>query len=356
MKVEAKALAAVLSRVLPLCKSRSTLPILTCVKISAKIGEPDKLTVHATDLDAHAAVSCDCDGELPPMCVDAQSLRFLAHTAEGTMSIYPENKRLLVEGAGAARLGVFPPEEYPNWPDENPKALGVNAGDLANCIERVSWACADPGKPGTPLWHEVVRVHTEEKFIECCGTDQNEFAFVKLPAIAAKATFLVPVKQVPLLVQAMRAPDAQVYLCPNFVFVTSDYLKVAVRLAEEGYPNLGILLDRPRKNLNLPEIPALVQTFETIKALSHGEVWCKTELTFIPDSLHVKAVTKEGWFTRDFKVKNDWTGDLRVDAFKATRVFQHAGPEAKASLAEGHALFLQDGDYLYSLALLKGKE
>src|SRR5882762_8558996 len=113
MKVKTKEFAVALAKVLPVIKTRTTIPILSCVKLSSVLD--GKLHVTASDLDAFASANCPCtdDEQGINVCVSADMIRQLAHQPVEELELTVKGDWLTVKGNGSARLGVHTAEEFP---------------------------------------------------------------------------------------------------------------------------------------------------------------------------------------------------------------------------------------------------
>lgn len=351
MKAKAKELSAALSRILPVLKTRTTWPILSCAKLEAK---EDTLTAYATDMDAFSASSCPCQGDLEPVCVDATLLNYMVHHAVDDVELKLTDRRLVVEGSGTAHLVMHDPAEFPAWPQEKATPLGLNTADLAACIKGVAWATEPNPKITVDIWREVVWVKTTEKTLECAGTDGKEFAYVKQAGIAAPSEFIFPAKQASLLVDALLVGGGDIKLSENWVSTESASLRVAVKLAQGKYIPVDYLLKQEARPIGVFQICRLVDTLQTIKALGHGEAWMPCVLDLEAEQVRVSYQGNNNRFDRC--LPHQLEGEpcrIKFDTEKALSVFSHVQPGAKASMND-RTLRFDDGDYTYSLALIRG--
>lgn len=350
MKTKAAEFSAALSRVIPLLKVRSTAPILFCAKLEAKEG---KLSCTTTNLDAHACASCACDGDLEPVCVDAASLNYVAHHAAEIveMKVKTDSRRLVFDSKGSAHLGILPWEEFPPWPSEKSKAIGIEPFALSTAIKGVAWA---PDKDNdVDLWRQCIWVRTTEKQLECCGCDGKELAYVVQPLISARAEFLLPVTQADLLVDALNTGLATLSLSDTFISTDSEKFKVAIRLAEGTYPPVADVTKQESQPLGVFQVCRVTDALQTIKALGREDEYIECRFEVFPDHVRITHHGKN-FFECTLPHEGERTLSFKLDVERAVRVFNHVMPGAKASLGKSSLIFA-DENYTYCLGLIRGE-
>jgi DNA polymerase-3 subunit beta len=356
MKTQAAKFAAAVAGVQPLIKSRATVPILTCLKVWAADG---LLTVVATDFDAYASVSCPCEGDLEPICVDAQQLEYLARQAkpDEMIDFSIENGKLVVRSNGTARLSILDAAEFPKWPTLSGTNLGVNALDLADCIGGVIWATEPNPKVTIDRWRELVWVKCTAKSIEACGTNSKELAYVNKPVISAAVEFLFPSKHAKLLVDALNGGASEVTLNDKFISASSGTAQVALKLAEGKYVPIQYVIGQrntPLGPLGSVEMAPILEALHTIKALGRDEEYLPAKIEFGPFGIRILFHTERVNFEKVIEHKHEGPPILiRVDVARAIRVFSRVHPAAKAAVGDQSILFFC-GDWTYALGLLHG--
>jgi len=353
MKIKAKEFGVCLSRVLPLCRKQTTLPILTCVLVQAAKGS---VRVTGTDIDAFAAATCDCEDDLEPICVDAVALNYLVHQAEGDVVLIKGERGCLVEtDKGNAMLGIQPGAEYPPWPSQKSTALGINTTDLAQCIKNVEWAATAPDRFNPDMWKESVWVRMTAKTMECCGTNSKEFAYVKMAAVCAPGEFLFPAKSANLFVEALQTGANSVHLSESWIATVGDRFEVAIKLTDEKYIPVEYLVNQDQQPLGKLDLPALLDSLHTIRALGHNEPWIPVHIEFSRDGIVIRSCEQKNHFERTLPGRFEKKHKINVDALRAIKVFSHVKPEATAGIGSASLMF-QDGDYTYALALMAGRQ
>lgn len=354
MKTKAKEFSVALGRVLPLLKTRTTLPILTHVKLIAGMGV---LQVVATDLDAYALASCQCEGDLTQVCVDGASLKYLVSQAGEEISMELEAGKLIVKGNGTASLSTLPAVEFPEWPEEG-TGIGIPVADLAECIKAVAWSTDLNPKITIDLWKECVWIRTTSKSIEACGCNGREFAYVNRPLICVPAQFMFPAKQADLFVDALNTGAEVVALSDKYIMSESPTFQVAVRLAEGKYMPVEFLLTQQNEPLGLlgsVELAPVLEGLHTIRRLDWGADYLPARIEFEPEQITILFRSERANFEKSIPRKHEGKPvAIHVDVDKAIRVFSHVQPGAKGFLGKG-AILLACGDYTYALGLLIGK-
>lgn len=87
------------------------IPILACLKIE---GHGGHLTIDGTDMDTWLSVDVECDGEMPPACVEAQKLRAAIAVGEsGDLTMKLGDSLALKGDAGSSRVSTLKASDFP---------------------------------------------------------------------------------------------------------------------------------------------------------------------------------------------------------------------------------------------------
>lgn len=362
MKVKTKEFSVALGRVLQVIKTRTTIPILTCVKLSSLGG---KLHVTASDLDVFASANCPCTEDEPGIacCVSADMIKQLAHQPIEELELTVKGDWLTVKGNGSARLGVQPTDDFPKWPDTEGIALDLEPAELSECVKGVCWASNPTGKVITDHWMEAIWLQLSHHGIECCCTDGKEFAYVNKPIKLAAvnkdvgAMLMFPVKAAKILIDALDTGANKIVLGNSHLCATGDTIDVAIHLMQGKYIPVDFILraqQTPLGPLGSVEVAPILDSLQMIKALAGEEPWINVRFEFQESKCTLVFQGKASNFDREFPCS--FTGKpvgFSVDGIRAIRVLRHLQPGAKAGLTDGTVLFL-DGDWTYALALLLG--
>lgn len=359
MKVKTKEFAVALAKVLPVIKTRTTIPILSCVKLSSLGG---KLHVTASDLDAFASANCPCAEDDPgiSVCVSADMIRQLAHQPVEELELTVKDGWLTVKGNGSARLGVHSAADFPTWPETEGVTINLEPEELSECVKGVSWASNPAGKVITDNWVEAIWVQLSTAGIECCCTDGKEFAYVNKPVKVPKvgSMFMFPVKQAKILTDALDTGATKITLAKGHLCATGDAIDVAIHLLRDKYIPIDFILraqQTPLGPLGSVEAAPILDSLRLCKTLAGEEPWINVRFEFEEGKCTLVFQGKASHFEREFAC--NFAGKpvgFSVDGIRAIRVLSHLQAGAKAALTDGTVLFM-DGDWTYALALLIGE-
>lgn len=351
MKIESKKLAAALSKVIGIVGRRTTLPILGCVLIQSR---ENTLEITATDLDCWATAKCECDGKLDPVCVSGRLLHGLIQNAPEWVSITIEGNRLIVEGNGRAGVSYLEAKEFPPFPINKLKKIGVNPVDLADCIEGVAWA-AKPKSIDRPKL-QTINILLSAKSIRCEASDGHVLSRMTRALIATDAEFMLPVAVSGLVCECLRGENATVELSENWLVVHSDSLVSAARLFDGKYYNLDQMVKVERESVGSVSIADLIRAFSTIVGLAKDKDFCPAVITPHKKELVVEFQDD----VNEFKVALD--GKFSGNPFRLSAAlgekFLRACPDpdnAKLDRTDMNSIIVESGDYLAVLMLLSEK-
>lgn len=357
MTTKPKEFLVALSRVIPLAKGRTTIPALSCVQLRGTAG---RLTATCSNLDAHAAASCPCEGELPFVCVDALALQYLVQKAndgfEDSLVTLDIGTQLKVVGNGTSHLSINPGEEFPAWPNSYGAPLGVPTEDLAECIKRVAWATEINPKISLDLWKEVVWVKTTAKTLECAGCNGKEFAYANRALICGAAEFMFPSKLAPFLCESLNT-GGDLLISDNWISTTSETFKTAViRANTNKYVPIQFLLGQQQTPLGVLgslEMDAILDALHTIRKLDPESIYLVVKFEFEPEQLRISFKNVRASY--EVETDHEYKGPpltVKFDVDRAIKVFSHLASGSKVFMGAESMLFAE-GDFTYALATLK---
>ena len=192
--------------------TRTTTPVLTCLKLSGKDGE---LTLRATDGQISLAlavpnVEVAAQGEA---LVPADKLGQIVRTCEdSTVSIAMDKTVATVKGEGSTfKIFGYDPKEYPAGKD--PQVTGafeVTAETLRRLIGRTIFATA---VENARFAINGVLMERKGKRIRLVGTDGKRLAVASGGCSGdGEMTFIVPSKSLNILLKMLSDPDAKVVI------------------------------------------------------------------------------------------------------------------------------------------------
>lgn len=325
-----------------LAQERSTLPILNCVKLSFEEG---RINITATDLDAYAMASCECDMPvflLDPICVNAKTLGALLNGEDVKFKM--DEQKLVVKSIGEARLPTMDAAEFPAWPKAG-KELILPANDLADCLH-VAWA-TDDKQIARPACGGV-SVELTAKSMRAGGFSGMLMAVETKLLICPTANFLFPAKHALLLGQALQG--GRVLLSDNFVEAKNEKLSVAVKLMDMPWFPVDKLLEVQRERLGIIDAKAMLDALTTIEQLAgENQDFTKVSLVFTAKEL-VISYQGDNSYTTSLPGKYQ-PAEIMFNCKLARKAFKNCrSDESLASLANN--LVLEAGDTTTCLALL----
>lgn len=353
MKIKTQDLTAAVNQVSPICTGRTTLPILTHMRVSAKDGQ---LEISGTNLDCYETAKAPCEGDIDPVCIPAGHFTHLCNSGNGEVSLEIVKDRAIIKSGWNAELPTLPAVEFPPFPDSKVKAIGVPVVDLADGIDGVEWAQADPKLSRWVLEH--VFIECKPKVMEVTATNGKKFAFFSRPLICASFSCLLPGVYAKQFAAALRKPGAIFSASENWAAVNYDSGSFCVKLAEgEKYPNAKPILGEEVKLLGDINREALLFHLSHIDHLSRDEMFARARFMFDDKGLEIAC--------GENKLRNAYSGTIEgkfplanfeCDARILMEGLKKAGQDIIAlSYAEAKTSFT-DGDFRYITALLSMKQ
>lgn len=238
--VNRDALAEKLQTVLSVVSTRTTLPILGNILMTA---ESDVLQLAATDLDL--SVSC----KIPAKVTKAGTTTIPARTFAEMVRELPDedvvvnvtgNRMEIKTGRGVYKISGMPAEEFPKLPAMPPSGENRIPGDLLKSMVRrtVYAASVDPTRPALNgiLWQ------ANGKGMHMVATDGHRLARVTVSEnklASHDGDVIIPPKALSLVLKILGDQDSEVGVTlgeKNILFHVGDTV-VTSRLIEGPYPN-----------------------------------------------------------------------------------------------------------------------
>ena len=142
LKINNTALASALSRAEKIVESRSTIPILSSVKL---VASNDTLEIVTTNLDMEYRQTLECFCDKPfSVCVDAKRLAQMASVASKDITMGPGDGNLAVKSGRSKWIApTLPADDFPIMPvSELPDAMDIEGVTLSSIIDRTVWAAS----------------------------------------------------------------------------------------------------------------------------------------------------------------------------------------------------------------------
>jgi DNA polymerase-3 subunit beta len=231
-------------RVAALAPSRSTVPILECLKIEAA---GCSLGLTASNLETTITEAIDApDGTPWAGCADARRLLdFVGSLRKGVdVSLTLAEGKLIIAGGGAsARFLALPGEDFPHVipsPDRQPAT--VPAAALARALRFCLPAAATEA-----LRHYINGVYLDAENISV-ATDGHMMARCRLPQLdLPERGCLVPLPAVEVLLKVLREGNVTVTASDRLLVIAGDRWVLSSKLIDGTFPDWRRVLP-PREN------------------------------------------------------------------------------------------------------------
>jgi DNA polymerase III subunit beta len=283
MKLETKALSEALKNLKPILSHRTTLPILSCVKLHT---ERNRLHITASDLDQFQVERIECDGEIGPVCV---GFYHLSNSIGGEGVSIKLGKDLLTIGCdfGTTELATLSAEEFPASPKmEKSKSLGVSCEDLGNAMGLVSWAASDD-----PTRYNIqsVFISSESKKLQAVSTGGRELALVDLALIGSDFELTVPSGLSGNMAFALSRKGAELSANESWIKVSHESGWYACKQIDGKYPNYRQVIPAKKTLLGEVDAAALKELFGRCLGFSTAKE-AKGVFTFSKDGVEVDFI------------------------------------------------------------------
>lgn len=228
LTIDRKAFLSALTTATACVPSRISLPILSCVRLTAN----GNLTISATDLDVALSVSAPADVVKPnAACVAAHRLKAAVGMMRGeSVGIEMKAPHLIFEdGTACLRLPFLPTEEFP--PDPPMDVTNEAELELAPALKATLPFVCDPVKQRHVL--EGVCLQGDGRELIAVATDGQSLRTYRLDG-KLNGEAIIPTKAATLMAKAERG---RLSLSENSARLTAGNLTLWSRLIEGNYPN-----------------------------------------------------------------------------------------------------------------------
>jgi hypothetical protein len=137
--IKTKDLLPAVHSLLTIAGGRTTIPILSHLRIEAKNG---KLIIAASDIEQYCEWQIDCEGTLEPCCLYARHFAPLVEAAGPEVKLERGTNVIAVTGNGEANLPFMEAEEFVRRPEDKLTPVAVECVELADSIDTVAWVTA----------------------------------------------------------------------------------------------------------------------------------------------------------------------------------------------------------------------
>ncbi|MBU1110553.1 DNA polymerase III subunit beta [Patescibacteria group bacterium] len=300
MKVvcQQKKLAKALGQVAKLVPSRSELPILSNVFLSASKGF---LTLQTTDLQlsvsAQVPAEVEEDGEITVPAGAVQS--FVSSLSADKINLALEKNQLGVRtDKVAANFVTIPAIDYPSFPEmQNEPIFVFNTEELARLIRKICFSAAtDAARPVlTGVYLEV-----KDKQISFVSTDGFRLSRAKSTPIRLskeQKPIIIPASafsEVEKLLSGAGEEEVNVYLTKdaNQIIFDLGSVKLASRLLEAEYPDYNKILPESFEFKTVIDRAGFAQAVRTVAVFAQRDAQT-IYLTFENNSVAIEAQSSE---------------------------------------------------------------
>lgn len=295
MKINREDFARAVGRVASLVKTRTTMPIMGTVKLRAQNG---CLRIVACNGESFVESSPICKGDLDPCCVAPGPLLALSGYGPETIELTLEKERLRVVSASNSSLSVMTADEFPKWPEDDLKELGVNAADFAWCILAVAWAASNKPDRGIEKQTVWIGMDTKKHSLEAGCMDGRRVGYVKKWAIVPNAEIYLMAENAKLVCEALAENGPGIKYNDNWLVVRGEMFACAIQQVPKfSFPS-RLLMDAKSKADASGTIPreATMQALQSMQSVANGEPYVYGNATLLPEGFKLDFVGRNNEF------------------------------------------------------------
>ncbi len=270
--IDKKDLQNVLKKAIAATEKKSALPILSNFLLEAK---DSKLTVQATDLEVHVAVSVLAKVEEEgKACVNAKRLTEIARLLPGNeVYVKVEDSSLKIKaGKTKYSLPTAPPEDFPGlypFPEEN--AFAIPGSELQEAIQKTIYATS---KEESRFALQGVLFKSLNGNIDTVATDGHRLALYKIEKSGnGEINSVIPQKALNELKKLLSGlEDVEIASTEQYVFFRTKEWILMSRLLEGVFPDYTQVIPKEftiEINLNRREF---LDSVKRVSALVEGDV------------------------------------------------------------------------------------
>lgn len=350
MKILKSDLLPVLEFLYAIVPTKTTMPILTCFRISIGAG---RFQVQANSITQFGEMFFACDtGKSKPVncCVPANRLLLAVRGAGDELDIDFGANSITVSGMGTCTIKTLSADEFPAYDDTNLTGVGLNCCDVGFQIKAVAWV-PPVGEARASL--NCINVKTTAKNIRATATDGRIMASSSADSIAAEAEFNIPFERAASFCESLNRKGASLLLGENKIAVDFEGGLHSITLPNNGpYPNISMYLSGGEsigKILPSEILPKL----QMCEGQMRGELFVKLNASFDKTGLQFQSIGKDGEYDSGiipgkFKdVDLIWSCEHIASAFKR---FDESPVELSSSES---AFFMAQGGLMVATVLVK---
>lgn len=345
MKTDSKKLLEVLKVASRLAGGRMTLPVLSCVRLSA---DGKNLKVESSNLDQQQTEILECDGTLGPVCV---YVNLLACSIGGeSCQIELTEKKILrvVCSFGETLLPTLDAGDFPEpMKMVKPSKQGLPCADLGKAIKAVSWASSTDA---CRYILNSVYVSADSKKLTVVATNGREMAYTEMKLICSKFEAVVPSACVNNLCQWLERKNAVVSVDDKLILVETDSGSFACKQMDGKFPNWTQVIPSKKTALGHVKADELAGILQRCIPFFAAGLEVRGRFTFSNKKLSIKCVNKEG-ATLEYEIKGSFTEfKIALNIRSLLTMVQHLTTEDAKLMHSGGELSpicVQSGEFDY---------
>lgn len=285
MKIQTKKLNEALARLLPIAAGKTTLPILSAVRIEAD-GKNLKLAV--TNLDEFAEETVECDGKIPATCVNLQQFAKSLGGDEVEISLGEDGHLSVSFSGGGVELSTQESDDFPMPPKlERPQRHGIACHCAAEAVSSVVWAAGDDLLRYTI---NSVRIESGSKVLSVVATDSRWLATRESATIGSEAAMSIPKAFCQRFAAALERDGALLSSSKNWVKVEHNNGYYFCKQIDGSYPNWRQVVPKERHLLGPVGITTMKEVALFCNAYNEKALDRSVRLFFSKDGLRLEFV------------------------------------------------------------------
>ncbi|MBL8639683.1 MAG: DNA polymerase III subunit beta [Alphaproteobacteria bacterium] len=279
--IDRVALLRALAHVQSVVERRSTIPVLSNVKMKAENGT---LILSTTDMDIEMteaiAVDVEKNGECTaPAFTLYDIIRKLPDSSKVTIDLDPTEKSITVRsGRSDFRLSCLPVSDFPQFGGTDyPISFGIRAADLRALIDRTKFAMSTEE---TRYYLNGIYLHSTQNegldVLRAVSTDGHRLARFEMPLPEGAKDMpgiIIPRKMVVELGKLLEeaADEIKISLSPNKISVAFDHIILTSKLIDGTFPDYARVI--PQGNDKIIEVdPKLFSSaIDRVSTISDGK-------------------------------------------------------------------------------------
>jgi DNA polymerase-3 subunit beta len=261
LTVDQKPLLAALGIAARAAETRTTIPILSCLRIAAKGG---RMLILGTNLDLWVDVECEAQGKLGPVCPSAQRLLAAVKAAgPGELRIEERPTGLFIRhAAGKALLPLLPADDFPTGRQpEGGSTIKVTAAEWARAVALIEPSISTEA---SRLYLNGASLRANRGRLLLAATDGHRLDRVALDAELGGDEPDAIIPRAGLQAMKALAGDVTMQVDRGLVRAECTGLAITSRLIDGAFPDYERIIPAPGKPLAKLSAADLIASVERI--------------------------------------------------------------------------------------------